>query len=64
MGTVGILVRFGCVGWQCCLCLSSHSLSSTQLGDPDVGCEVPPRVDHVGTHWSTRNAAEPGQPVS
>ena len=72
-------IRFGSVGydwvrlgtlrvsylqWQCGLCLSWCRLSSTQTGEPNAGCQLPPRVNHGGTHRSTLNAAEPGQPAS
>ena len=40
------------------------SLSSTQSGEPDAGCQLLPRVDHEGTHRSTLDTPEPGQPVS
>ena len=40
------------------------SLSSTQSGEPDAGCQLSPRVDHGGTHRSTLDVAGPGGPVS
>ena len=66
---------FGCVryGWiwfgygrvssGTCV-LSWCSLSSIRSEAPDAGCQLPPRVDHGGTHQSTLNAAEPGKPVT
>ena len=58
------MVRFSCVQWQCRLCSSWCSPSSTQSGGHDAGCQLPPRFHHGGTHRSTLNAAEAGQPVS
>ena len=40
------------------------SLSSTQSGEPDAGCQLSPRVDHGGTHRSTLDVTGPGRPVS
>ena len=40
------------------------SLSSTQSGEPDAGCQLSRRVDHGGTHRSTLDVAGPGGPVA
>ena len=40
------------------------SLSSTQSGEPDAGCQLSLRVDHGGPHRSTLDATEPEEPVS
>ena len=38
--------------------------SSTQSGESDAGCQLPPRVNHGGTHRSTLGLASPGVPRS
>ena len=39
------------------------SLSSTQSGEPDAGCQLPPRVYHGGTHRLTLGLPSPGVAV-
>ena len=56
-------VKVGHVRWQRRLCLSWCSLSSTQSGEPNAGCQLPPRADHGGTHRSMLDVAGPGGPV-
>ena len=53
-------VRVDYVRWQRRLCLSWCSLSSTKSGEPNVGCQLPPRVDREGTHRSVFDAPSPG----
>ena len=44
---------------RCDLGVYLTSLSSTQSGEPDAGCQLPPTVDHGGTHRSTLSPTSP-----